>query len=161
MCIQNWTWTDAAVGSFKWKCFFPMNYIGQVQTWRISYVPNLMQIKKHLLFVLFKIRFGACAMRRLNCALQVYVDVNIRVKLIGYRLRGYKPAISCRPPGVLPILGVYDWKRYSWSVSDIMRRAERFHLFKHKSVRKVGIFGFNRSFSKCVSSIGRNDWSVF
>ena len=30
----------------------PMNYLGLVQTWRISYVPNLMQIQKHLLFLL-------------------------------------------------------------------------------------------------------------
>ena len=87
---------------------FPMNYIGLVQTWRISYVPNLMQIQKHLLFLLICFRFGASEMRRLNCALQVYVDMNILTKLIGYRLRGYKPAISCRPRGVLPILGVYD-----------------------------------------------------
>lgn len=136
-----------------------------VQTWRISHAPNLMQIQKHLLFLLICIRFGACQMRRLNCALQVYVDVNILMKLIGNRLRGYKPAISCRPLGVLPILGVYDWEGSLCQFQIQWRRAERFHLFKHKSVRKVGIFGggggFNRSFSKCVSSIGRNDWSVF
>ena len=86
----------------------PMNHLGLVQTWRISYVPNLMQIQKNLLFLLICIRFGACEMRRLNCALQGYVDVNILMKLIGYRLRGYKPATSCRPRGLLPILGVYD-----------------------------------------------------
>ena len=65
---------------------FPMNYLGLVQTWCFSHVPNLMQIQKHLLFLLICIRFGACEMRRLNCALQVYVDVNILMKLIGYRL---------------------------------------------------------------------------
>lgn len=86
----------------------PMNYLGLVQTWRISYVPNLMQIPKHLLFLLICIRFAACEMRRLNCALQVYVDVNILIKLIGYRLSGYKPAKSCRPRGAVPIMGVYD-----------------------------------------------------
>ena len=63
---------------------FPMNYLGLVQTWRISNVPNLMQIQKNLLFSLICIRFGASEMRRLNCALQVYVDVNILMKLIGY-----------------------------------------------------------------------------
>ena len=90
------------------EVFFPMNCLGPVQTWRISHVPNLMQIQKHLLVLLICIRFGACEMRRLNCALQVYVDMNILMKLMGYRLRGYKPAISCRTRGVLPILGVYD-----------------------------------------------------
>ena len=67
---------------------FPMNYLGLVQTWCFSHVPNLMQIQKHLLFLLICIRFGACEMRRLNCALQVYVDVNILMKLFGYRLSG-------------------------------------------------------------------------
>ena len=53
----------------------PMNNLRPVQTWRITHVPSLMEIQKNLLFLLICIRFGACAMRRLNCALQVYVDV--------------------------------------------------------------------------------------
>ena len=64
-----------------------------------------MQIQKHLLFLLICIRFGASEMRPLNCAVQVYVDVNILMKLLGYRLRGYKPVISCRPRGVTSHIG--------------------------------------------------------
>ena len=37
--------------SFKWKCCSD-ELFRPGSTWRISYVPNLMQIQKHLLFLL-------------------------------------------------------------------------------------------------------------